>query len=143
MNTNNPPGEKKEVLVCTAEGETFVKDYYNTYDTNRQNLLNAYMDEAYFVWNGTRYEGRQGLSGVIGQVPPTTHKLTSLDCQPVPDPTTGNLTGNLLANVLGTVSYSSEVPRTFHQTFLLCTATGGTGLCILSDCFRLVDEILL
>lgn len=96
------------------------------------------MDTATFVFNGNGSSGTTKIKEFYQELPPSEHRLHSLDAQPVVDnAVSGQLT--FLIQTSGMVKYEKKPERPFQQTFII-TAQGDKWK-IFSDCYRIQDEL--
>ncbi|KAL4230517.1 NTF2-related export protein 2 [Mactra antiquata] len=122
--------------ACQAAKE-FSKLYYETMDKKRHLLAKLYQETAEEIWNGNVHKGKDEILKTLGELPATEHKVESLDCQPIPDSISpGQFT--VIVKVYGTVSYTSNNLRSFHQSFILTSQNNVWK--IISDTFRFQDK---
>lgn len=97
-----------------------------------------YMDTATFVFNGIGQSGTAKIKEFYQELPPSEHRLHSLDAHPVVDnAVSGQLT--FLIQTCGVVRYDNKPERPFQQSFII-TAQGDKWK-IFSDCYRIQDEL--
>jgi hypothetical protein len=105
MNTAKAPWE---VL-----GEEFAKAYYNTFDSNREQLLALYAPDAMFTFEEHRAQGQVAIKEILTEklrFSSIQHVVTKVDCQP----TTEN---GILILVTGRLKTDDDPPHGFSQTF--------------------------
>ncbi|CAL1694634.1 unnamed protein product [Somion occarium] len=122
----------KDIEIATRAADQFQRLYYATYDSSTRvdDLPKFYRASSAVVWNGTPYQGSDGVRDLLSRMPITRHEVQSFDCHPIP----GSQPPSLLVTVSGTVihgrgpqgnpaSTSSKSvdgqPRVFSQTFML------------------------
>lgn len=98
------------------------------------------MDNGLLVWNGNGACGREQIQSAILQLPNTSHRLTTLDAQPIIDETTeGQATFCITCG--GTVKYNGQDVKPFQQSFII-TADAGKFR-IVSDIYRVQDALFV
>ncbi len=134
--------------------------FYRVYDSSRHEVFRFYREDSVLIWNGNAKKGLQTLRDFFQQLPPSTHNIQSIDCQPIAgappapalapprwprslprctgaDGTESPQASNIFVVVVGTVTYAKEDPRHFHETFILAQEPGKGTYYIVNDCFRL------
>mmetsp|Transcript_56288 Transcript_56288/g.132639 ORF Transcript_56288/g.132639 Transcript_56288/m.132639 type:complete len:144 (-) Transcript_56288:28-459(-) len=138
------------VSITSEGGEQFFKHFYNYMDTSRQNLKHLYHEESKVVWNGTSLAGRANVEKFITDLPSSTHKPYSLDCQPIsPQAMPGAEPADpmILVSVMGTVQFGSlesnppPVPRPFCQSFVLGKDAATGSYFIVTDNYRFLTDV--
>ncbi|EIM92918.1 NTF2-like protein [Stereum hirsutum FP-91666 SS1] len=134
---------KEDIEIATRAADHFTRLYYSTYDSSTRidDLPNFYRSNSALTWNGTPYEGIEGVRDLITRMPKTKHEVQSFDCHPIP----GSQPPSLLITVSGTVTHGGGPaanpastpaksieghPRVFSQTFMLvpdATAVAAAG----------------
>jgi NTF2-related export protein 1/2 len=73
------------------------------------------------LWNGNPYQGAVDFVKFVHQLPPTTHEILSIDCQPLMVfGLNRHRSCSILICVHGIVTYSNKaLTKTFSQTFVL------------------------
>ncbi|KZT08747.1 NTF2-like protein [Laetiporus sulphureus 93-53] len=117
-----------DIEIAARAADNFTRLYYSTYDspTRVDDLPNFYRPSSALTWNGTPYQGSEGVRKLISSMPITKHEVQSFDCHPIP----GSQPPNLLITVSGTVTHGrapsgkssrsvDSQPRVFSQTFML------------------------
>ncbi|KAH6917061.1 hypothetical protein BKA70DRAFT_1251272 [Coprinopsis sp. MPI-PUGE-AT-0042] len=121
-----------DIEIATRAADNFTRVYYSTYDsdTRLSDLPQYYRPNSSLTWNGTPFQGMDGLKQLIENMPPTKHEVNSFDCHPI----TGSQPPSLLVTVSGTVTHGKGPagnpptthhknieghPRVFSQTFML------------------------
>jgi len=114
-------------------GEQFAQHYYQTFDSNRQNLGSLYSDQSMLSFEGEQFQGAQNIVQKIASLPfqKVQHQVVKCDCQPQPQ---NNgvmifITGNLLVD-------DNANPLKFAQIFHVLPTPQGGYFC-LNDLFRL------
>lgn len=74
------------IEIATRAADHFTRLYYTTYDspTRIDDLPNFYRSNSALTWNGTPYEGIDGVRDLITRMPRTRHEVQSFDCHPIP-----------------------------------------------------------
>ncbi|THH16646.1 hypothetical protein EW146_g4028 [Bondarzewia mesenterica] len=69
-----------------ARADHFTRLYYTAYDspTRVDDLPNFYRPNSALTWNGTPFEGAQGVRALLRDMPKTKHEVQSFDCHPIP-----------------------------------------------------------
>ena len=111
-------------------GRQFVQHYYQTFDSNRQNLASLYSDQSMLTYEGEQYMGGQQIMEKYSVLPGLQHKITTLDFQPIPSDS------SILVMVCGVLSVDGAGPMKFSQSFRLCVG-GQFGYYCHNDIFRL------
>eukprot|EP00906_Rhabdomonas_costata_P019518 RCo028485 len=108
--------------------------YYKKFDSNRLDLLNLYEETTPIIWNGYTMKGASGIQAALQQLPTTTHRIESIDCQPIHSTEADPSIRFILVTVNGTVNYAGEITYLFHQAFVV--RAEGKDLKIVYDCYR-------
>lgn len=112
----------------------FVDFYYNTFDTNREELVSLYSDDSMLTFEGAQIKGARHVVQKLVDLPfqQIRHERTSLDVQPCPG-------GGALVFVNGQLLTENEDhPLQFAQVFTLMPIDGQPGrFFVLNDMFRL------
>lgn len=91
-----------------------------------------------FSFNGVGNSGIEKIKQFYQELPPSEHRMHSLDAQPIMDKAVaGQLT--YLIHVSGVVKYDGGDERPFQQNFVI-TAQGDKWK-VVSDCYRIQDEL--
>ncbi|GBE77254.1 NTF2-like protein [Sparassis latifolia] len=123
---------QNDIELATRAADHFTRLYYSTYDsaTRIEDIPNFYRSTSAMTWNGTPFQGSEGVRKLIIAMPPTKHDVQSFDCHPIP----GSQPPSLLVTVSGTVVHGrgpagnpvstpaksiDGQPRVFAQTFML------------------------
>lgn len=53
------------------------------YDSSRHEVFRFYREDSVLIWNGNAKKGLQTLRDFFQQLPPSTHNIQSIDCQPI------------------------------------------------------------
>ncbi|KZT27689.1 NTF2-like protein [Neolentinus lepideus HHB14362 ss-1] len=121
-----------DIEIAARAADQFTRLYYTVYDsdTRSDDIPNFYRSTSTVTWNGTGYQGSEGVKSMMERMPPTKHEVQSYDCHPIP----GNQPPSLLITVSGTVTHGKGPignpastprgsldgqPRVFSQTFML------------------------
>lgn len=74
------------IEIATRAADHFTRLYYSTYDSSTRidDLPNFYRSNSALTWNGTPYEGIEGVRDLITRMPKTKHEVQSFDCHPIP-----------------------------------------------------------
>ncbi|GLV42747.1 NTF2-related export protein 1 [Carabus blaptoides fortunei] len=118
--------------------EEFTKLYYESVDKRRHLMSRLYLETGVLVWNGNGTVGNERIQKFFMDLPPSDHTLTTLDSQPVIDPSVGGQLTYLI-QVSGTVKFQNKTPKSFQQNFMI-TAQGDKWK-IVSDCVRIQEPI--
>ena len=97
-------------------------------DQKRSNIGQFYSPEAILVYEGHRTKGQSQISDFYQKNPPSSHRVTSLDAQPIDKSMTEGaksilINGNshvlsfLLYLASGTIRFGVEKPQISHKTF--------------------------
>jgi len=112
-------------------GEEFVKAYYNTFDTNRDQLVVLYAPDAMFTFEEHRAQGQAGIKEILtDKLRFTTiqHIVTKVDCQPTAE-------NGILVLVTGKLKTDDDPPHAYSQTFYV--KPFNNSYFIFHDIFRL------
>ncbi|XP_026472079.1 NTF2-related export protein-like [Ctenocephalides felis] len=128
---------KTSINAACRTAEEFTKLYYETMDKRRHLMSKLYLDTGILAWNGNGSTGKDAIQKYFSDLPPSEHKLLSLDAQPVLEDAVSSQ-HTILILVSGTVKFNAESTdvkqRSFQQHFLV-TAQGDKWK-IASDCVR-------
>ncbi|GJJ76792.1 NTF2-related export protein 1/2 [Entomortierella parvispora] len=119
-------------MDASAVAKQFVDFYYQTFDSNRQNLLPLYRPTSYLSFEGTQHAGANDIVEKLVSLPfqSVAHRVSTNDAQPTPS-------GEIVINVTGQLLIDGESnPQFFTQTFVL--KNDGTNFYVQNDIFRLV-----
>jgi hypothetical protein len=99
IDTNARAGEIfVKVRLCNAERRLYLwrgeinlirfivaaqEYFYRVYDSSRHELFRFYREDSVLIWNGNAKKGLQTLRDFFQQLPPSTHNIQSIDCQPI------------------------------------------------------------
>ncbi|KAF7303223.1 NTF2 domain-containing protein [Mycena kentingensis (nom. inval.)] len=121
-----------DIEIATRAADDFTRIYYSAYDSKSRltELPKLYRPTSALTWNGTPFQGQDGLINLVTNMPPTKHEIQSFDCHPIPGTSppslliivSGNVTHGLgpAGNPAGSSSKNKEGhPRVFSQTFVL------------------------
>ncbi|KAI7884216.1 nuclear transport factor 2 [Lichtheimia hyalospora FSU 10163] len=117
-----------------AVAKAFVEFYYQTFDTNRQNLGPLYRDHSMLTFEGQQTSGANPIVEKLVNLPfqKVAHRISTIDAQPT-DPNAGTIivtvTGQLLID-------EEQNPQMFMQNFHLVPEGGSYW--VLNDIFRLI-----
>ncbi|EGO05109.1 hypothetical protein SERLA73DRAFT_174096 [Serpula lacrymans var. lacrymans S7.3] len=126
------PFTRNDIEIATRAADHFTRLYYTTYDsiTRVNDLPKFYRPTSSLTWNGTPFQGVDGIEKLIQGMPSTKHEVQSFDCHPIP----GSQPPSLLLTISGNVTHGrgpagnptailnkslDGQPRVFSQTFML------------------------
>ncbi|KAI9275607.1 hypothetical protein BDA99DRAFT_191475 [Phascolomyces articulosus] len=112
--------------------EAFVKFYYETFDSNRQNLTPLYREGSMLTFEGQQFSGANAITEKLVSLPfqKVAHRISTIDAQP------SNASGTILVSVTGQLLVDEEQnPQMFSQTFHLVPEGGSYW--VFNDIFRL------
>merc|ERR1719230_288333 len=98
-------------------GEQFVQHYYQTFDSNRQQLAPLYNNESLLTFEDEQHQGAPNIVQKLASLPfqKVQHQVVKCDCQPTVD-------GGVLIFVTGNlVVDDNQNPLKFAQVFQLRT----------------------
>jgi hypothetical protein len=74
------------IEIATRAADNFTRIYYTAYDspTRLSELPKLYRPTSALTWNGTPFQGSDGLLSLVQNMPPTKHEIQSFDCHPIP-----------------------------------------------------------
>ncbi|TFK41862.1 hypothetical protein BDQ12DRAFT_677289 [Crucibulum laeve] len=121
-----------DIEIATRAADHFTRIYYTTYDSDTRllDLPQFYRPSSSLTWNGTPFQGAEGMRQLVEKMPTTKHEIHSFDCHPIP----GTQPPSLLITVSGSVTHGrgpsgnppttprgniEGQPRVFAQTFML------------------------
>ncbi|KAJ7193354.1 NTF2-like protein [Mycena pura] len=121
-----------DIEIATRAADDFTRIYYSAYDSPSRlsELPKLYRPTSALTWNGTPFQGPDGVVSLVENMPPTKHEIQSFDCHPIP----GTQPPSLLIVVSGSVTHGRGPsgnpaatstrnkeghPRVFSQTFML------------------------
>ncbi|KAL1993654.1 hypothetical protein VTN49DRAFT_2323 [Thermomyces lanuginosus] len=95
--------------------QQFVQFYYNTFDTNRQNLKELYGAESMLTFETSSILGKDAIMEKLMSLPfqKVEHVVNTLDAQP------SNPNGGVLVQVTGHLKVDDEQKMSYTQTFQL------------------------
>ena len=98
-------------------------------------MSGLYSEASLVIWNGNAQSGVGRIVQFYQSLPGTTHKVMSLDCQPVL-----SSSSTVLISCKGAVMFDGEdTEKRFSQDFLLNKE--GEVWKVGSDCFRFIDRL--
>jgi len=111
-------------------GQVFAEHFYNTFDTNREQLEPIFVDCSLLTFENETFFGKAAIIAKLKGLSFTSvkHVVTTVDGQPTVD-------GGLMVHVLGQLKTDNDAPHTFSETFHL--KQQGTSYVVLNDFFRL------
>lgn len=112
-------------------GEEFVKQYYNVFDSNREQLVVLYAPDAMFTFEDHMAQGPQAIKEVLTEklrFQAIRHLVTKIDCQPTSD-------NGVVMLVTGQLKADEDPPHAYSQMFYLKNLNG--AYFIGHDIFRL------
>merc|ERR1719468_265013 len=110
-------------------GDQFVQHYFNTFDSNRNELAGLYTEGSMMTYEGEQFMGVQGIMEKLSGLPGIQHKVVTSDYQPT-------MNNGIIAFVVGTLSIEGGPPMNFTQVFPLAVG-GNNGYYVHNDIFRL------
>lgn len=113
--------------------QQFVEFYYNTFDTNRQNLAALYRDHSMLTFEDAASQGTVSIIEKLQTLPfsEIKHQVATLDAQPSSED------GGILVLVTGALLVEKEGrPMSYTQAFQLRPEAG--SYYVFNDVFRLV-----
>ncbi|KAI6007831.1 nuclear transport factor 2 [Pisolithus marmoratus] len=120
-------------MDINAIAKTFTEFYYQTFDTNRSQLVALYKDESMLTWEGQQILGVNAIIEKLTTLPfgKVQHQVTTVDAQPsVPN------TANLIVSVTGFLLVDDDVnPMRYSQAFHLVSRDN--SYYVYNDIFRL------
>lgn len=125
--------------MCDLEGAknlagAFAQHYYDTFDVNRGNLANLYVDVSILQFENDTVMGKDAIVKKLVGLPMRTvkHVVTTVDGQPTID-------SGIIIHVLGQLKCDEDQPHSFSETFhLKKDASNPAGsFVILNQVFRL------
>mmetsp|Transcript_18497 Transcript_18497/g.25720 ORF Transcript_18497/g.25720 Transcript_18497/m.25720 type:complete len:257 (-) Transcript_18497:34-804(-) len=116
----------------------FVNFYYQTFDTNRENLVTLYTENSMLTFEGQQIMGAQNIQNKLKSLPfrQVQHKIVTMDVQPSPS---ANGQQGIIVFICGdlTVDGGPNALK-FSQVFqLLPSPQGGSNWFVQNDIFRL------
>ncbi|KAG2190670.1 hypothetical protein INT46_008260 [Mucor plumbeus] len=111
----------------------FINFYYQTFDSQRQNLAQLYRENSTLTFEGNSYRGQSDIAEKLVGLPfaRIQHKISTFDSQTA-DPSGSNI----LVLVTGQLLIDDESnPQMFSQTFHLVPDNG--SYYVFNDVFRL------
>ena len=111
-------------------GQTFVKFFYETFDSNRANLSPLYTNESTLTFEGQQFKGNEEVMKKIVNLPikVVQHVITTCDCQP--------LANAIVIHVLGQQKSDDDMPLPFSETFVLAPTPEGSFF-VMNEIYRL------
>ncbi|KAI7856965.1 nuclear transport factor 2 [Circinella umbellata] len=113
--------------------EAFVKFYYETFDSNRQNLAPLYREGSMLTFESQQFSGSASITEKLVALPfqKVAHRISTIDAQP-----SNPQTGTILVLVTGQLLVDEEQnPQMFSQTFHLIPEND--SYYVFNDIFRL------
>lgn len=86
LHVNLPDCLSNSIEIAARAADHFTRLYYSTYDSDTRvdDLPNFYRPTSALTWNGTPYQGPDGVRQLLSKMPPTKHDVQSFDCHPIP-----------------------------------------------------------
>lgn len=112
-------------------GEEFVRQYYQVFDTNREQLVALYAPDAMFTFEDHMAQGQQAIKEILTEklrFQAIRHAVTKIDCQPTAE-------SGVVMLVTGQLKTDEDPPHAYSQLFYLKNVNG--AYCIGHDIFRL------
>jgi len=121
-----------ETKIAEAQkiGKLFAEHFYNTFDTQRDQLEGIYIDCSLLTFENETFFGKASIMQKLKSLSfsAVKHVTTTVDGQPTID-------GGVLVHVLGQLKTDNDNPHTFSETFHL--KPQGQSFVVLNDFFRL------
>ena len=107
------------IEIATRAADHFTRIYYAAYDGNNRlaDLPHFYRSSSSLTWNGTPFQGTEGLIQMVSDMPATKHEVQSFDCHPIP-------------------GQSDSVSNAFAHNIHRNSATFSLGDCLRECCTR-------
>lgn len=131
---DKPKPQKWEVI-----GEAFAKAYYETFDSNRQNTVNFYHNEALMTYQNAKVMGKNNILQKLASLgfSAIKHKIVYQDFQP--DPRTVKTNNMEIYIVISGVLLIKEEKQQFSFTdFFHLVPDGKSSYYIMNHIFQLV-----
>lgn len=123
----NPPAKQPWEEL----GEAFVRQYYQIFDTNREQLVALYSPDAMFTFEENRALGHDAIKDVLVnklRFQSISHIVTKIDCQPTTD-------NGVVVLVTGRLKTDEDQPHAYSQLFFIKPSNNSYFLS--HDIFRL------
>ncbi|KJE93642.1 hypothetical protein CAOG_04396 [Capsaspora owczarzaki ATCC 30864] len=120
---------------AAVAGDSLVAEFYERYQTQRDNLVQLYSDSSSVMWNGNLYYGTEAIRGLLAQLPQCRFSIHSYDAQPITAAASGNIAVTMVS-VAGYVQYANSSPKPFSHTFVIQIDVTSNALFIQSECMR-------
>lgn len=112
-------------------GEEFVRQYYQVFDSNREQLVALYAPDAMFTFEDHMAQGQMAIKEILTdklRFQAIRHIVTKIDCQPTAE-------SGVVMLVTGQLKADEDPPHAYSQLFYLKNVNG--SYCIGHDIFRL------
>ncbi|CAG7918484.1 unnamed protein product [Penicillium olsonii] len=112
--------------------QQFVTFYYQTFDTQRENLAGLYRDQSMLTFETSSVQGAGAIVEKLGALPfqKVQHQIATFDAQPSSE-------NGIIVLVTGALLVDEEQkPMNYSQLFKLMPE--GTSYFVLNDVFRLI-----
>ncbi|KAK2188959.1 hypothetical protein NP493_119g08015 [Ridgeia piscesae] len=112
-------------------GEQFVTQYYQIFDTNREQLVALYHPTAMFTFEEHKAQGQDQIKDILTnklRFSLIQHIVTKIDCQPTPE-------NGVIILVTGRLKTDNDPPHAYSQLFYIKPANDSFFL--FHDIFRL------
>lgn len=112
----------------------FIEIYYNTFDTDRNNLLTLYRDHSMLTFESSSVQGARAIVDKLTSLPfqKVRHQVSTLDAQP------SHNDGGIVILVTGQLLVDEEErPMNYTQSFQLLRDANGQFY-VFNDLFKLV-----
>ncbi|KAI9499543.1 hypothetical protein BDB00DRAFT_752822 [Zychaea mexicana] len=113
--------------------EAFVKFYYETFDSNREQLGPLYREHSMLTFEGQQFSGAGNIVQKLASLPfqKVAHRISTIDAQP-----SNPSVASLIVSVTGQLLVDEEQnPQMFSQSFNLVPE--GNSYYVFNDIFRL------
>jgi len=113
-------------------GQHFVREYYNIFDTQKEQLIMLYHPEAMLTFEDNKAQGREAIGKILAEkltFGSIQHIVTKIDCQPTAE-------RGVLILITGRLKTDNDPPHAFSQVIVLKPIEGNSFV-IYHDVFRL------
>ncbi|KAL1915985.1 uncharacterized protein VTP21DRAFT_6373 [Calcarisporiella thermophila] len=117
-----------------AVAKSFTDFYYQSFDSNREQLRGLYKDVSMLTFEGAQFQGQANIMEKLLNLPfqKVAHRISTVDAQPA-----NPQMNALLVTVSGQLLIDEEQnPQQFSQTFQLISEGG--SYFVYNDIFRLI-----
>mmetsp|Transcript_14791 Transcript_14791/g.20174 ORF Transcript_14791/g.20174 Transcript_14791/m.20174 type:complete len:122 (-) Transcript_14791:403-768(-) len=110
--------------------KAFVQHFYQTFDSNVEQLAGLYNPTSMLTFEGNQIQGTEAIMGKLRSVGSVQHVVKSMDIQP------SNSQSAIIIFVTGTIKIGGDNPLHFCEFFQL-VSTGPGAYYVHNDVFRL------